>query len=39
MLCDHLEGWDGGVRGRLKREGIWGCMCAYGRFTLLYSRN
>ena len=28
MLCDDLEGWDG--RGH---------MCAYGRFTLLYSRN
>ena len=22
MLCDDLEEWDGGVRGRLKREGI-----------------
>ena len=23
MLCDHLDGWDGGVGGRSKREGIW----------------
>ena len=23
MLCDDLEGWDGGVEGRLKREGIY----------------
>ena len=22
-LCDDLEGWDGGVGGRLKREGIY----------------
>ena len=22
MLCDDLEVWDGGVGGRLKREGI-----------------
>ena len=21
MLCDDLDGWDGGVEGRLKREG------------------
>ena len=23
MLCDDLEGWDGGVEGRLKRKGIY----------------
>ena len=23
LLCDDLEGWDGGMGGRLKREGIY----------------
>ena len=23
MLCDDLGGWDGGVGGRLKREGMY----------------
>ena len=23
MFCDDLDGWDWGVRGRLKREGIY----------------
>ena len=23
MLCDDLDGWDGGVGGRSKREGIY----------------
>ena len=29
VLCDHLKGWDKGVRGRCKREGIWGYMYTY----------
>ena len=30
MLCDDLEGWDGGeVGGRLKREGIYMCVYIY----------
>ena len=32
VLCDDLEGWAGGSRGR-------GHMYTYGWFTLLYSRN
>ena len=27
VLCDDLEGWNGGRGGRLEREG--GCMCNY----------
>ena len=30
MLCDPLEGWDREGGGRLKREGIWRYMYAYG---------
>ena len=30
---------DNWVGGRRKREGIWGYMCTYSWFTLLYSRN
>ena len=26
-LCDNLEGWDGGMGGRLNREGRYICMC------------
>ena len=29
MLCDDLEGGIGRVRGRPKREGIWGYMYTY----------
>ena len=39
MLCDDLEGWDGGERERLKRERIYIYMCNYGSFALLYGRN
>ena len=27
VLCDDLEGWDDGVGGRLRREGICVCVC------------
>ena len=27
MLCDELEGWDGGVGGRFMKEGVYVCMC------------
>ena len=23
MLCDHLDGWDAGVGGRYKKEGMY----------------
>ena len=26
-LCDNLEGWDGGMGGRLNREGRYICIC------------
>ena len=32
MLCDNLEGWEGGVRGR-------GHMYTYGCFMLMYGKN
>ena len=31
-LCNNLEGWEGGSRGR-------GHMYTYGRFMLMYGRN
>ena len=34
VLCDDLEGWEGGGRG-----GREGCMYNYGWFALLYGRN
>ena len=47
MLCDDLEGWDGGER-EAEKEGnfcinifvcIFVCVYTYGWFMLLYSRN
>ena len=47
MLCDDLEGWDGGGR-EAEKEGnfcinifvcIFVCVYTYGWFMLLYSRN
>ena len=36
VLCDDLEGWDGG-RGRSSRGK--GCIYNYGQFVLLYGRT
>ena len=32
LLCDSLEGWEGGSSGR-------GRACAYGRFMWMYGRK
>ena len=36
VLCDNLEGWDGGGREVQEEEDI---MYTYGWFVLIYGRN
>ena len=40
MLCDDLEGKDGGLGGRLMRKGDkYIYIYSYDRFSMLYSRD
>ena len=44
MLCDDLEGWKGGVGGRLKRKGTYvhmagSCCCRADTNITLYSNK
>ena len=36
VLCGHLGGGIGRVRGRCKREGIWGYICIHIADSLCY---